>query len=224
MRTWRALALACALAPAGARAEALAGRATVTGRVQVVSAAGRAEQPMGPVVVFVEDLREGFPPPALLEIRQRNKQFHPRFLLVPLDGTVSFPNDDAVDHNVFSLSPVSSFDLGYYGAGVARQVRFDKPGAVRLYCNIHPGMIADVLVLANPYFARVGADGGFRIQGVPAGRRALRAWFPLGPSQAVNVDVPPGATASADFRLHATVATSSHENKHGEPYFLDYQR
>ena len=194
----------------------------VAGLVRVVSPDGRFAPP-GPVIVFVEDLQQPFPPPAPLEIRQRDKQFQPQLLLVPQGSTVAFPNDDAVDHNVFSLSPVTPFDLGYFESGVSRQVKFDRPGAVRVYCNIHSSMIADVLVLPNPFYARVSADGTYRVDGVPAGLRRLRAWFPHGPSQGKSVTVSAGAAATADFRLQSTVVTA-HENKHGEPYFLDYPK
>lgn len=197
---------------------------TLRGTVQVVGTEGRPEPIVDPLVVLVEDVQTPFAPPQPLEIRQRDKQFHPRFLLVPQGALVSFPNDDALDHNVFSLSPVNAFDLGYYGAGIARKVRFEKPGAVRVYCNIHPEMIADVLVVANPHYVRVGSDGKFKIDGVPAGRHTVRAWFALGPSQAKGVDVPATGAADVDFRLQATVVTRAHDNKHGEPYYLDYQR
>lgn len=218
MRMGWLVLLFAALAPAFAQTGSL------TGQVQVVSTEGRPQPLVDPVVVFVEDIASAFAPPQPLEIRQRNKQFHPRFLLVPQGAVVSFPNDDSVDHNVFSLSPVNAFDLGYYGSGIARKVRFEKPGAVRVYCNIHPEMIADVLIVGNPHYVRIGPDGKFRIDGVPAGRRTVRAWFALGPSEAKPVEVSAGGVAQLDFRLQATVVTGAHDNKHGEPYFLDYQR
>jgi hypothetical protein len=203
-------------------ASASAETGTIAGTVRVVGTTG---QPLrsAPVLVFVEDVTRAFPPPQPLEIRQRGRQFHPRLLLVPVGASVAFPNDDVVDHNVFSLSPIASFDLGYFGTGAARRTSFEKPGAVRIYCNIHPQMIADVLVLANPHYAQVGEDGKFAIPQVPTGRRTLRAWFPHGPSVAKVVEVR-ASGAEAAFELQATVTTTTHENKHGEPYFLDYQK
>lgn len=219
---WLLVPLSIALLALPARAGDAPRAGAIAGVVRVLGTDG---QPMSaPVIVFVEDLYRPFTAPRPLEVRQRGRQFHPRLLLVPVGSSVQFPNDDTVDHNVFSLSPIASFDLGYFGAGVSRSTAFDRPGAVRIYCNIHPQMIADVLVLANPHYAQVGADGSFAIGGVPAGTRSLRAWFPNGPSAARTVDVPAGGTARAAFELHATVTTSTHENKHGEPYFLDYQR
>ena len=217
MRTRLALALLVSIA-AAARAQSTG---SLAGQVQIAGADDRPAHADGPVVVFVEDLRVPFTPPAPLEIRQRGKQFHPQFLLVPQGGTVSFPNDDAVDHNVFSLSPVTPFDLGYYRSGVSKQVHFDRPGAVRVYCNIHSSMIADLLVLSNPYYALAGADGRYQVDNVPGGPHSVRAWFARGPSAGKTVTVPAGGRAQADFRLQATVATG-HENKHGEPYIIDY--
>jgi plastocyanin len=178
--------------------------------------------PVPPVLVFVEDFTERFAPADTLEVHQNNKRFQPSLLLVPVGESVSFPNDDPIDHNVFSVSPVKTFDLGLFGAGKAKTVKFEKPGPVRIYCNIHPQMIADILVLPNKHHALVAADGTFTMEGVPAGTRKLRAWFARGPSIGRTVELAPGGEAVVDFRLVQTVVSESHLNKHGEAYPLKY--
>src|SRR5262249_10557925 len=42
------------------------------------------------------------------------KEFMPHVLAVPLGARVSFPNQDPILHNVFSLSTDNRFDLGLY--------------------------------------------------------------------------------------------------------------
>jgi plastocyanin len=194
---------------------------TIRGTVVVEDARGNA-QPLPPVVVFVEDFIEPFTPAETPAIHQANKRFAPAMTLVPVGVPVAFPNDDPIDHNVFSVSPVKSFDLGLYSGGKAKTVIFDKPGPVRIYCNIHPQMIGDILVLPNRYHALVGPNGSFTLEGVPPGQHRVRAWFARGPSVARVADVADGQTVDVQFRLLQTVVTDAHLNKLGQPYPIRY--
>ena len=73
---------------------------------------------------------------------------------------MSFPNRDRLYHNVFSVSPTLSFDLGQYkSSDPPRTQVFEKAGLVPVYCNIHPQMISYVVVLENRAFAVTGEDG-----------------------------------------------------------------
>jgi plastocyanin len=113
---------------------------------------------------------------------QRNLTFSPHVLVVRVGTVVDFPNNDRVFHNVFSFRDGKRFDLGMYPVGTIRQVRFDKPGLSRIFCNIHPQMAAYVLVVDTPYFAAAERDGSFAIEDVPAGTYTYRAWRPGGPT------------------------------------------
>src|SRR5207248_1365345 len=99
---------------------------------------------------------------------QRDKQFHPHVLAVPVGSAVVFPNDDPFFHNVFSLYQGKRFDLGLYEAGSSRSVRFDKPGVSFIFCNIHPEMNAYLVALDTPYFTVTRNDGIARIAGDPS--------------------------------------------------------
>ena len=77
---------------------------------------------------------------------QRNETFLPRLLAVQTGTTVDFPNSDSTYHNVFSLSRARRFDLGRYAAGKTKSVRFDRPGVVRVFCDIHSHMSAFIVV------------------------------------------------------------------------------
>ena len=68
---------------------------------------------------------------------QRNEAFAPHVLAVTTGTTVEFPNSDRIYHNVFSLSKTRTFDLGRYAVGRSKSVRFDRPGIVRVFCDIH---------------------------------------------------------------------------------------
>lgn len=108
---------------------------------------------------------------------QHNKQFHPHLLVVPLGSTVIFPNLDPWFHNVFSLYRGKRFDLGLYEAGSEKAVRFDRPGASYIFCNIHPEMMAVVLTVETPFYGVSDQAGHWSIQNVPVGRYRLHVWY-----------------------------------------------
>jgi len=94
---------------------------------------------------------------------QRNLEFRPHLLPVLVGSTVQFPNNDEVDHNIFSMSRTKKFNLGSYKPGDSKAVLFDKPGIVELRCDVHAEMAAYILVMENPYFAVTDKKGEFQI-------------------------------------------------------------
>jgi plastocyanin len=171
------------------------------------------------VVVYVTGFTSGPASGALAELDQRGEQFAPRLLPVVAGQEVAFPNRDRIYHNVFSVSPVKSFDLGQYkSSDPAKRARFERPGLVPVYCNIHPHMIAYVVVLENSAYALASPDGSFRIRDVPPGRRLVHAWTPGAPAAVSReIDVAAGATASVSFEL-TSGAIPSHRRKDGSEY------
>jgi plastocyanin len=131
-------------------------------------------------VVYLETAPQGAfevpPPRAHAVLDQRNQTFVPYVLAVMAGTTVDFPNSDRTYHNVFSLSKTRRFDLGRYPRGESRSVRFDEPGVVRVFCEIHSHMNAFILVFAHRYFATAEADGRYRIDGVPPGTYTVAVW------------------------------------------------
>jgi len=109
-------------------------------------------------------------------LEQRDRQFAPRVLAVPVGSTVTFPNFDNVYHNVFSRSDSKSFDLGIYKGGAARDVVFDKEGIIRLGCNLHANMAAHIIVVAAPHYAVTDSTGHFRFKSLEPGKYKLKAW------------------------------------------------
>ena len=107
--------------------------------------------------------------PAHAVLDQRDERFVPHVLAVTTGTVVDFPNSDRIYHNVFSLSKTRPFDLGRYAAGRSKAIKFDRPGIVRVFCDIHSHMNAFILVFDHPFFALTDADGRYRIDNVPAG-------------------------------------------------------
>lgn len=117
-------------------------------------------------------------PQARPQLAQKQEAFVPRVAVVARGGSVDFPNQDPIYHNVFSLSPTKRFDLGKYRQGQSKAVVFDRTGLVKVFCDIHSEMEAFVLVVPNHAYARVRVDGSFELPELPAGRYELRVWHP----------------------------------------------
>jgi plastocyanin len=135
-------------------------------------------------------------------IDQRDEMFVPHVLAIVAGTVVDFPNNDETYHNVFSLSKTKTFDLGRYAAGRSKSVRFDKPGIVRVFCDIHSHMSAYILVFAHRYFAVTGDDGRYRIENVPPGTYSVFAWNEAMPLESRRVTVPDsGGDVDLSFAL-----------------------
>jgi hypothetical protein len=150
------------------------------------------------VVVYLEGPNAQINPragiPRLPALRQINQSFEPHVLGVSVGTTVDFPNGDLVYHNVFSYSKAKKFDLGYYGKGKSKQVTFDRPGVVQVFCDIHSTMSAYILVVDSPFVTQPDQAGRYEIPNLPAGKYTLRVWHPDLGDRSMAVTVGDGAT------------------------------
>lgn len=153
--------------------------------VQVLDSAG---QPVPNAVVYAEPAggtAAPAKPPRQVEIEQKNKTFIPLVTVVQTGTPILFPNHDTVRHHVYSFSPAKTFELKLYSGVPGSPVVFDKAGTVVLGCNIHDDMVAYVQVVNTPHFGVSDRSGVVRLEGMPNGRYALKAWyFTMGPNQA----------------------------------------
>lgn len=145
-------------------------------------------------------------PMADAEISQSKRQFHPRVTLVTTGTRVTFPNFDTVRHQVYSFSPIKTFELKLYAGVPAVPVVFDKPGFAVFGCNIHDSMAAWIVVADTPWSARSGSNGQARIEAVPPGSYRLRLWHPGLP---VNAEAPPVSLTMGAADLEQIVRLSA---------------
>lgn len=169
----------------------------------------------GDAIIYLEDLVSTGRGKA--EMRQQGKQFVPSVLVVQKGTTVAFPNLDAIFHNVFSVSPDHSFDLGSYRQGDSRSVHMTRPGVVTVYCNMHPQMVGYILVVPNGRYVRAGPDGFFRMPDVPVGSHRVVAWAPNAKPAKVDAVVATDQVVTLEFALKKSGSTA-HVKKNGMPY------
>jgi plastocyanin len=199
-------------------APAATAEGTLRGRVEMVEKKGKKATDLSEVVVWVEGPRVA-PEPRDATIEMKKKRFQPHLVVVPVGGTVSFPNMDPILHNAFSVSGKNRFDLELYKKPKSRSHTFDHPGIVRVYCNIHPQMSAFVVVRDNPFWAQATRDGRFSITGVPPGTWVVKAWHARARPVSRSVTVSAGGTVDLALTLDASrYRRVPHRNKHGKKY------
>lgn len=159
-------------------------------------------------------------PGSAFTMTTRSKAFLPHVMAVPAGSTVAFPNEDPITHNLFSLTPGNTFDLGLYRKGAGKSHKFDAPGVVNVYCNVHPNMSAVVHVMSTPYYGFADANGDYSFD-VPPGKYRVTAWNEQGGSATSDLEVAAngkvaGATVlTIDGRNARAV---QHKNKFGQAY------
>jgi len=204
------LAPAALQSPPGAR---------VSGRITILEKRNKPSPDLGAAVIYLEGTGAAATP-AAVDITINDKVYRPRVVVIPIGSTVRFPNTDPFDHNVFSVTEPNQFDLGLYGRGAAKTHTFTHPGLVRVYCNVHPRMVAYVVVMANRYYAQPGVDGSFTIENVLPGHYKLHVWHERISAEIVK-DVIVTATGAADLRVALDARGykwRDHKNKDGQEY------
>ena len=178
-----------------------------TVEVQVRDAAGL---PVADAAVFALPASGGVEAKgARAAIEQVDREFVPYVSVIQQGTTVTFPNRDPILHHVYSFSPAKAFEIKLYTGKSPSEILFDKAGVVTLGCNIHDWMIAYVVVVPTPYFARSDAGGLARLRELPAGAYELRAWHP---QQRMNAATQPLALEAASS-VRATVAIDTAPRK-----------
>ncbi|HEX9486564.1 MAG TPA: carboxypeptidase regulatory-like domain-containing protein [Gemmatimonadales bacterium] len=192
----------------------------VAGRVTMLEKGGTSSPDLGAAVVYLEgDPADAAARPVTVDIAINDKEYVPRVVVVPAGSTVRFQNHDPFDHNVFSVSEPSPFDLGQYGRGETRTWTFTKPGLVRVFCNVHPRMVAFVQVMAGRHFTQAAADGSFEIAAVPPGTWTVHAWHERSAPVAQTVSVTPAGASGIELQLDARgFRWMPHKNKYGKDY------
>lgn len=162
--------------------------------------------------------------PPRFRLIQRQKQFEPHLLVVPLGAVVEFPNLDPFFHNVFSLFEGKRFDLGLYEAGTTRSVKFDRPGVSYIFCNIHAEMSAVVVAVKTPYYGVSDRSGDIRIPNVLPGRYLLEVWHERALPEVLRsirheITVPENSAFIGNIQLSVSgELLPAHKNKYGRDY------
>src|SRR5207244_13631062 len=95
----------------------------------------------------------------------------------------------------------NTFDLGLYRRGAGKSHKFDIPGVVNVYCNVHPNMSAVVHVMATPYYTFADPAGNYALADVPPGSYRLVAWNEQGGQSTSDVQLGGSGTVSGALAI-----------------------
>ncbi len=168
-------------------------------------------RPLVEAVVFVPAAGSPARPtgPRRATIVQRKRVFDPFVTVVEKGAAIDFPNEDTMMHHVYSFSTAKRFEIKLYKGTPASPIVFDTPGVVALGCNMHDWMLAYVVVVDTPFFAKTGVKGVARVANVPAGTFDLMAWYPgmRDPVRLRQVTLPGDAAQPIAQRLNVPIKT-----------------
>ena len=152
--------------------EALA-KSTISGQVSV-----QGKKNLSKIILYLESKTgDYYKPPFSHKIEQRRLRFLPNLKIITKGDTVNFLNLEKrqIDHNVYSLSGISTFDLGLGEKGTTLKKVFDQPGVLNFYCSVHKRMEGRLVILPTHYYVVISKPGAFQIKDVPPGEWTLKA-------------------------------------------------
>jgi high-affinity iron transporter len=147
------------------------------------------------------------PAPVVL-INQRGLQFVPRVRAIALGQAVRFTNEDGETHNVHVVSPGFTFNQSM-SPGQFHDFTPDKPGVMKLACDIHQHMRGFVVVSSSPWAMVCDREGRYRLKDVPDGRYRLTAWHEMGDPVEAEISVTGGTALNVpELTLTSSVGPS----------------
>jgi plastocyanin len=158
------------------------------------------------------------------QMLQKDKHFIPHVLAISTGTTVDFPNLDPIFHNAFSNFDGQLFDVALYPPGSSRSVLFDRPGIVRVFCNIHPSMSAIIVVANSNHIVTTESDGSFRFTNVEPGDYRIHFFHERATPEtlarlAQTIMVSEGGYELPPIKIsEAGYIPVAHKNKYGRDY------
>jgi plastocyanin len=157
------------------------------------------------------------PATAVATMNQHDLAFEPHLLIVETGTAVEFPNEDEVRHHVYSFSPAKQLNLSIQSHTAHTPERFNEAGVVTLGCNIHDSMLAYILVVDTPYFAKSDDSGLVAIESLPPGSYELTLWTPRLRTRdlpkAMIIEIDDSHSASVELQIDGKLMPPHHASE-----------
>lgn len=191
-----------------------------------VSVKDQTGQPVADAVVYANIISGTTPnrPKREISIEQINKEFVPLVSVIQTGTLVNFPNRDKVRHHVYSFSPAKTFEIKLYSGVPGKPIMFEKAGEVVLGCNIHDSMLAYMLVVDTPIFAKTDKRGIALLDGLSVGEVEVHIWYPGAASSAstapkkITLNASDAATLAFTFSLNPASPAAPKPKQGNEAY------
>lgn len=139
-----------------------------------------------------------------VEFDQEGCRFHPHVAVVPVGATLRFANSDETNHNIHTYAKKNQSLNKNVAAAGNLDMLVDKAEVIDVKCDIHPWMKGYVVVTDASHWAVTGADGSFKITGLPPGEYELSWWHEeLGKGKTEKVKVEAGKDTVLEHKVGA---------------------
>ena len=175
-----------------------------TAETVIVNANGTLEN----VFVYV---KSGLPasykapaPAGPVTLDQNGCRYHPHVLGLMVGQTLEIKNSDGILHNIKAMGKKNRpFNVSQPNVTTTPRTFTTEEVMIPLECNVHGWMNAYLGVLPHPFFSVTGADGSFKISGLPPGTYTIEAWHEKYGVQTATVTVAGSETKTSDFTFAA---------------------
>ncbi len=161
-------------------------------------------------VVFLKGVKQGkaFDKDAIdLTITQEKCAFSPALGVMANNGNLTAVNKDHTLHNIHVYEQIGKarrtvMNVSQPSAGdtVTKKVKLRRGDGMKIECDAHDFMHGYIYVAKNPYYSVVDENGGFSIDGIPAGTYKVMMWHGfLGEVDAGEVTISAGGEATMDL-------------------------
>jgi len=176
-----------------------------------------ADSGVANVFISIVKAPKGSPKPVPTETAmifdQKNCQFLPHCLTVPVGQTVKVLSDDDVAHNTHT-NPNRNTSVSTLVAANDREGKLElvykssEREPFRVTCDFHGWMVAWHFPVDHPYVALTDADGNFEIPDLPAGDHVFMVWHEAAKGKYINrklkVSIKPGETTTQEIEYAAS--------------------
>ncbi len=137
--------------------------------------------------------------PGKITVDQHKCHYVPHVQATGTGSTLEILNSDPILHNIHGyLGTATAFNLAMPLKNQKIARKLDKPGLVKLKCDVHAWMSGYIVVSDAPSGVS-GKDGTFVIKNVAPGTYTVDAWHERLGEKTMQVTVPASGDAAADF-------------------------
>ncbi|MBI3855913.1 MAG: carboxypeptidase regulatory-like domain-containing protein [Planctomycetes bacterium] len=135
-------------------------------------------------------------------VEQKGCRFEPHVMGVMTGQELMFRNQDPLMH-IVHIQPKNNREFGFSQArqGEERAKVFTAKETIRLFCDVHPWMVAWIVVLDHPFYAVTDAAGKYKIKNLPPGKYTIEVWHETYKPVTQEIEIKAKEAKTANFVL-----------------------